>query len=267
MSNALTVIEQKQVPFYADQITAVLVQADDGARVIYVPVRPICDLLGIAWQSQLRRITQDEVLSEESRGVTVTVTPQGRAQRQEMICLPLDYINGWLFGISAKRVKPAVKEQLIRYKQECYKVLSKAFQSGQLSLDGRYAELLNNTDSPAVQAYKTIEALLDMARQQVLLEAAVTDHEQRLQSLEAWRGDEGRMVTPSQASDLSQAVKAVAHELGKQSGRNEYGGVYGEMYRRFSINSYKRLPSAEFDAAMDWLRQWFESLTDDSAPF
>ena len=75
------------------------------------------------------------------------------------------------------------------------------------------------------------------------------------------------MVTPGQASELSQAVKAVAHELGKQSGRNEYGGVYGEMYRRFSINSYKRLPSAEFDAAMDWLRQWFESLTDDSAPF
>ena len=36
------------------------------------------------------------------------------------------------------------------------------------------------------------------------------------------------MSPPEQASQISQAVKAVAMELSKQSGRNEYGGVYGE---------------------------------------
>ena len=38
---ALIPIEQKQVLFYDDELTAVLVEADNQEE-IYVPVRPIC---------------------------------------------------------------------------------------------------------------------------------------------------------------------------------------------------------------------------------
>ena len=56
MSNdELTVIEQKQVAFHDDLITAVRVE--DGT--IYVPVRPICNLLGVAWNAQFERIKRD----------------------------------------------------------------------------------------------------------------------------------------------------------------------------------------------------------------
>ena len=44
---------------------------------------------------------------------------------------------------------------------------------------------------------------------------------------------------------ISQAVKTVAMKLSKASGRNEYGGVYGELYRKFGITSYKQLPVAK----------------------
>jgi hypothetical protein len=47
----------------------------------------------------------------------------------------------------------------------------------------------------------------------------------------------GQAVTDDQASQISQAVKAVALALGKQSGRNEFGAVYGELYRKFGITS------------------------------
>jgi hypothetical protein len=80
------------------------------------------------------------------------------------------------------------------------------------------------------------------------------------------RTDPGEAVTQSQAMQISQAVKAVARELGKQTKRNEYGGVYGELYRRYEITSYKELPSAKFDECLAWLTDWHKSLTSDN-PF
>lgn len=52
-----------------------------------------------------------------------------------MICLPLDYMCGWLFGSNADRVKPEVRGRLIRYQRECYAVLSEALQDGRLTAD------------------------------------------------------------------------------------------------------------------------------------
>jgi len=35
----------------------------------------------------------------------------------DMITLPSEYLNGWLFGIDHSRVKPEIQEQLISYKK------------------------------------------------------------------------------------------------------------------------------------------------------
>jgi hypothetical protein len=56
-----------------------------------------------------------------------------------------------------------------------------------------------------------------------------------LEKIESTLGDTGRLVTPDQARQISQAVKAVAIALGKKSGRNKFGGVFGELYRKFGI--------------------------------
>ena len=60
----------------------------------------------------------------------------------------------------------------------------------------------------------------------------------------------------------------MALELGNRSGRNEYGGVYGELYRRFDITSYKRLPKNRFEEAITFLTEWYVQLTgNDDIPF
>lgn len=266
--SALTPVEQKQVVFYDDEITAVLVEVE-GKREIFVPIRPICEFLGVAWDPQRRRINRDLVLSDEVKGVTVTVTPGGR---QEMICLPLDYISGFLFGISASRVKEEARDRLVRYQRECYKVLAEAFQEGRLTADPVLDDLLQN-DTEAVQAYKMLQALVKLARNQIMLEAQMethavrlTDHEQRLEEIESTLGHAGRTVTPDQASQISQAVKAVAIALGNQTKRNEFGAVYGELYRKFGITSYKLLPAKQFDEALNFLTEWHQSMVG-HAPF
>ncbi len=189
-----------------------------------------------------------------TKGVSSIPTAPGGAQATGM--LPLDYISGFLFGINADRVKPDVRERLIQYQRECYKVLSEAFTEGRLTADPSFDDLLQ-ADTPAAQAYKMARALMEMARQQLILEARLGDHaaqlaahDDRLEQIESTLGDRGRFITPEQASSISQAVKSIALTLGKQSGRNEYGAVYGEFYRKFGIPSYRELPARRFDEAI-----------------
>lgn len=256
---ALTPIEQKQVEFYGDELTAV--RAADGS--IYVPVRPICRLLGLNWDGQRRRILRDAVLSEEVQGVVVTTTPGGK---QEMTCLPLDYISGFLFGVNANRVKPELRERVILYQRECYRVLNEAFRHGRLTSTPAFDELLE-TDSHAVRAYKMALAIVELAQGQVIMEARLDDYGRRLEEIEATLGDPDRYISNTQASRISQAVKAVAMELSKQSGRNEYGGVYGELYRKYEVASYRELPESKYEDAMTWLSDWYQQLTDHDLGF
>lgn len=266
---ALVPIEQKQVIFYEDEITAVWVDAAEE-RGIYVPVKQLCEHMGVAWPPQYRRIQRDEVLSAAATSITVTVTESG--QRGAVVCLPLKYIPGFLFGITASRVKPALRDKIIRYRRECFDVLAEAFQDGRLTATDRFDELLAH-DSPAAQAYKMAAAIMKMAQQQLLLEAQLEthetrlgNHEQRIEQIEAALGHADRQVTPEQAMQISQAVKSIAFELSKRSRRNEYGGVYGELYRRYGINSYKALPQQQYDDAMAWLNDWLQTLIG-AAPF
>ena len=107
MEQALAVVDQKEVQFYNDTIVAVRVHSGE----VFVPIRPICDNLGIALAGQRERINRDPVLSEVVTSVSVTLTQQAR----EMLCLPLKYIPGWLFGVNADRVKPEDRDRLIQY--------------------------------------------------------------------------------------------------------------------------------------------------------
>lgn len=264
---AIVPIEQKTVLFYDDEITAV--RTEDGR--VFVPIRPIVERLGLSWSGQRERVIRDRVLSAEAATVRVTRTEGDRQIARELFCIPLDYLSGFLFGISAERVKPEYQEDVIRYQRECYKVLSEALSEGRLITDLTFDDLLQTADPHAVQAYQIAQAVLRLARNQIMLEARLTgrldQHESRLVTLETTLASPGRLVTQDQASQISQAVKAVALALGKASGRNEFGAIYGELYRKFGITSYKMLPARRFEEALKFLTDWHESLTGAGNPF
>lgn len=245
---ALVPVEQKEIDFYGDDITAVVVE--DGR--VFVPVRPICEFLGVDWSAQRQRILRDGVLSVEIQPVVVTTTRRGE---QETLCLPLDMIHGWLFGINANRVRPEIKELLLRYQRECYRVLANHFQQEPLVTSEGIASL--------AQVRAMGLAVAQLAEEQMVFEEKTEGRfskvELRLTAVED-RIAPGQAVTEEQASQISQAVKAVAMKMSEQSGRNEFGGVYGELYRRFGITSYKLLPASQFQEAMDFLTQWHQSL-------
>ena len=254
---SLQVAEQKVVQFLSDELVAV--RARDGN--IYVSVNHLTKALGLNRRGAVQRIERQPVLFKGFCYGPVETA----GGRQQLGLLRVDLVSLWLAGIETSRVKEEIREKLERYQEEAAKVLWEAFQDGRLTTDVSFDDLLQ-TDSPAAQAYKMALAMLQMARQQLLLEGRIHEHEMRLERIESTLGDPGRYVTPEQASQISQAVKAVALVLSKQTRRNDYGAIYGELYRKFGISGYKLLPARQFDEAITFLTEWHRSLTDD-APF
>lgn len=87
---------------------------------VFVPIKPLCEAMGIDSRAQRDKIQTDEILS--SVGVLSTSTGADGKQ-YEMFCLPLKYIYGWLFSINPKNVAPEAKDSVSRYRRECYEAL------------------------------------------------------------------------------------------------------------------------------------------------
>lgn len=107
---------QIQTVSFHGQTLSVIPQQDK----LYVAIKPICENIGIQWHAQRKRIHRDTVLSE---GASIMDSPS-KGGDQQTFCLPLELLNGWLFGIDENRIKdPNVKARVIEYKKECYQAL------------------------------------------------------------------------------------------------------------------------------------------------
>lgn len=170
---ALVPVEQREVEFYGDTLTAV--RANDGH--VYVSVRHMSEALGLTQRGQVMRIKRNKILSEGYEGGIMMITLGGR-QRAGM--LRVDLAPLWLSGIETGRVNEEIRPKLERFQREAAKVLWEAFQEGRLTADPIFDDLLA-ANAPAAQAYKMAAAIMQMARQQILLEARVDSHEERLE--------------------------------------------------------------------------------------
>lgn len=269
----LVVVEQKEVQFYGDDVVAV--RAEDGR--VYVSIRHVCEALGIDAQAQARRIDRHTILAAGVNWVAILTTQLRDGgvyeQSRRARVLRVDLIPLWLAGIRAKSVREEIRPKLERFQQEAADVLWEAFKEGRLSADKTFDEL-TKADTPEAKAYLMAKAIYDMARQQLLLSnrvetqgTAIELNSQRIEAIEARLGDDTRFIDTVEQVSISQAVKIIALELGRRSGRNEFGGVWGEVYRQFQVTSYLQLPSQRFDEVMNFLRQWWESLVDGDVPF
>lgn len=102
------------VPFHDDTVWA----ADKEGDVL-VAVKPIAESLGLKWHGQFERLKRHPTLRKGIRVIRIP-SPGGP---QEMVCMPVKLLPGWLFGVETSRVKPEIRAKLERYQAECYEVL------------------------------------------------------------------------------------------------------------------------------------------------
>lgn len=271
-TQAIVPVRQQVVDFYGDAIIAG--QAAD--TTIYVPIRPICDALGLNWSGQRQRAQRDPVLAEALTECVIHTVQGDRA----MLCLPLDLLPGWLFGIAGARVKPELQDKILRYRRECFRVLWNAFKQDILPAPAPPPADL----APVEQALALAEAVANLARQQLgyegrldqisgqlgtvadrqqvmadYLRGYIQQNEQRVTALELHLSA-GAVISEAQAAELALHVKTVAAALEQRGTANGYQRVYSDLYRRFRIASYKNLPAARYQEALDWLRGWYDEL-------
>ncbi|MEQ8548742.1 MAG: phage antirepressor N-terminal domain-containing protein [Cyclobacteriaceae bacterium] len=99
-----------------------ILMIDDEVRL--VPIKPICDALGIAANKQVEKIKNDVLLNSTA---TLRVSVANDGKEREMFCLPLKYIFGWLFTINPSNVKEESRAAVLQYRSECYDVLYSHF--------------------------------------------------------------------------------------------------------------------------------------------
>lgn len=283
-SNPLLPSAERTVNFYGDQISVALV----GAEEAYVPLRTISEFLGLAWGSQRNRLLRDEVLSERAH----TVKMRGADGRQrDMLCLPLDLLPGWLFGINSSRVKPELAPKMKRYREECFRVLWREFQAErqaqtpaasrttlahvremglaivqlaeqQMALEGRVEEVDMRLGQVAGQQMvvrgevEVVSSRLDRAAE------VVGDLQRRLGAVER-RVEPGSLISDAQAAEISSRVKALALLLAEgDASKNHYQGIFAELYRRFGVSSYKLVRRDQYEAVLAFLDEWRVSSKD-----
>jgi hypothetical protein len=120
VSKAIISIGEVNISFYEARLVVQL--GEDGQ--IYVALRPIIEALGLDWSAQYRRIKRDPVLSVEVKTISIAVTATEIRKRGEgakdFICLPKQFVSGFLFGVNANRVQPELRGKLIKWQREAH---------------------------------------------------------------------------------------------------------------------------------------------------
>lgn len=99
------------VDFHQDKLTLVEYNGQP-----YIAMKPLVENMGLDWRSQQRKLTA-------KRWGMVKMTIPTNGDLQEMLCLPLRKLFGWLNTISPNKVKPQLKQKIEVYQDECDDVL------------------------------------------------------------------------------------------------------------------------------------------------
>lgn len=208
-SAPLVPTEERTLIFYGDDLVAFEVVENEQPKV-YIPLKLISDHLGLSWTGQFERVKRDPVLSEVVKGIRVTRTAT-EGGSQTMMALPIEYLNGWLFGVSANRLKAELREKVIRYQRECYLVLFETFHPKE-----RMSTIQRGVDETHLLAMRDLaQQQAELARQQVNLWDAFIGEKRRLDAVQDLAEEHDGMIRELsiQVDDLQERLSSVQRDL------------------------------------------------------
>lgn len=106
------------------KINGVDIVTVDRDGEIFVPVKPICEAIGIDVDAQRNKLNADEFFNSTTAIITAVAADE---KEREMYCIRLRDVYGWLATINPGKVAPEAREAVTRYRRECYDVLYEHF--------------------------------------------------------------------------------------------------------------------------------------------
>ncbi|ELY4847910.1 phage antirepressor Ant [Cronobacter sakazakii] len=110
------------VPFHGTQLYIVNHNGEP-----FTPMKPIVEGMGMVWAAQFVKLKQ-----RFAKGILEIEIPS-LGGVQKMICLALRKLAAWLNTISPNKVKPEIRDRVIRYQDECDDVLYEYWTKGQVT--------------------------------------------------------------------------------------------------------------------------------------
>ncbi|MEX6325227.1 phage antirepressor N-terminal domain-containing protein [Providencia hangzhouensis] len=123
----MSTISTINVPFHGSNLYVVNYNGQP-----YVPMRPIVEGMGMDWTGQLNKLKQKFKSTVEEISI---VAADGK--ERNMICLALRKLAGWLHTISPNKVKPEIRDKVIKYQEECDDVLYEYWTTGEVKAKPR----------------------------------------------------------------------------------------------------------------------------------
>ena len=80
-------------------------------------LNPLCDIIGVDRGTQTRKVLSSELI----RVCHMTLPSAGGAQ--SMLCVEIDSIGEWIFGINPNKVKPEIRERMYLFRKKLQAVL------------------------------------------------------------------------------------------------------------------------------------------------
>lgn len=199
----MTSLTQIAVPFHNAELYIV---EFDGQP--YTAMRPIVESMGLDWKAQLVKIKQ------RFNSVVGEITTTGKDGKQyQMLCLPLKKLFGWLMTISPNKVKPELRDAVIKYQEECDDVLWDYWTKGKAV-------------NPRPKTHKSERTPLHDAHAMLV---AKTKH---LNSSDAWKIINQRFGTNSideiPYEAIPVAVEYVHHLIALYSNADKQGGLFDQ---------------------------------------
>lgn len=243
----------QHLQFDGDELLAVFL--DDG---VAVPVRAICQALGLDLDTQSAKLREHEVLAQ---GVRLVRVPQGQRVRS-VVALLHRFIPFWLATIVPSQVNQSVRPKLVRYQIELVDLLASLYgaelPSTPVSTDDRQSVLAQRLADAVVELRLAREALLS-AQQRT--ETQLHDHEERLGAVEGLMDElqeqlaSHTTITGPQQEVIKRSLTRLATRYKRKSGQDVYGRLFAQFCIDLGTPKYGLLAAGKYDAALNWIRQ------------
>jgi hypothetical protein len=254
------------VEFQGDRLIAVVLEGDGVA----VPVRMMCESIGLDTETQVAQLRAHPVLSAGLRIVNVAISGRVRS----VVALIHHRIPFWLATISPHLVNDQTRPKLIRYQEELADILARLFYgeaTGQavVSAHPEIAALQRQLDATVLDLRRLREAII---AEQQRLNTSVQDTQQQLTSLSEIVTELETVIpaSPSQAEYIQRTINRLAKRLYQRRGKdnrqtedNLYQLLFGQFKVDMRIPRYDALPRRDYNKAMSWLQEKAATLLPD----
>jgi len=205
----------------------------------YTPMKPIVEGMGLSWQGQHEKLSQNK----ERWGIRVILTPS-EGGHQQSICLPLRKLPGWLMTIHPSRVKPEIRETVIAYQNECDDALWDYWTKGRAE----------NPRTTLPQDYPSaLRALADEAERRQQIERELEASRPKIAFHDQVTQDADILI------DLDQAFSLLKRRCGQTFTR----ATFIEFLRRHGVikkpNLYAGITKNKLAPCKNYIGSWFES--------